>query len=426
MSAESEVRRRIQERGKITFAEFMEIALYWPQGGYYTGREPIGAQGDYYTSPAVHPAFGALIAVQLFQMWRELGSLAAFTVLELGAGNGLLCRDITTYAKVLPEGFASSLRYICLDRRTPNSLEAGTPGASRVLAEGLPFKGIEGCVLSNEYLDAFPVHRVVMTSKGLKEVYVGLEGDDLVEITGEPSDPCFAKRFTDLGITLIEGQTAEVNPVLYQWSQELSRALERGFVLTIDYGRTAPDLYDPVARTRGTLVTYHQHVQTDAPLTRIGLQDITAQVDFTSVAQAGERAGLEALGLVTQQEFLSNLSLASLEQQLGSHRLAPRSLQANRSGMMDLVRPGGLGDFKVLAQGKNVGSPRLWGMERSEEAASLIGSLPTPLLTEDHLSLPDGRSFGGATEFEAFWPVQDSESSDASSGESSSGSSASG
>ena len=112
MSAESEVRRRIQKRGKITFVEFLEIALYWPQGGYYTGPERVGADGDYYTSPAVHPVFGALLAVQLYQMWRLMDRPAPFTVLELGAGSGLLCRDIITYAAGLPEGFAQSLRYI--------------------------------------------------------------------------------------------------------------------------------------------------------------------------------------------------------------------------------------------------------------------------------------------------------------------------
>ena len=426
MSAESEVRRRIQKRGKITFAEFMEIALYWPQGGYYTGREPVGAQGDYYTSPAVHPAFGALIAVQLFQMWQELGSPSPFTVLELGAGNGLLCRDVTTYAKYLPQGFPASLRYICLEQRLTAPLESGVAAARRVLAQGLPFKGLEGCILSNEYLDAFAVHQVVMTGEGLKEVYVGLEDDDLVEITGELSEPGLAGRFTDLRITLAERQTAEINLALDRWAHDVAGALDRGFALTIDYGRTAPDLYDPVARTRGTLVTYHQHVQTDAPLTRIGQQDITAQVDFTSVTQAGKRAGLNSLGLVAQREFLSNLGLESMLQQPSSQQLTPRQLQANRAGMMDLVRPGGLGDFKVLAQGKNTGSTGLWGMGRSEEAARLIASRPTPLLTEDHLSLPDGRSFGDATEFEAFWPAQDSESSDASSTESSSGCSTSG
>ena len=403
MSAESEVRRRIRERGKITFAEFIEIALYWPQGGYYSGQEPVGAQGDYYTSPAVHPAFGSLLAVQLFQMWREIGRPEIFTVLELGAGNGLLCRDITTYAKDMPKGFASALRYICLDRRRPNTLEAGIPNAYRVLADGVPFKGLEGCILSNEYLDAFPVHQIVMTRDGLKEVYVCLEDNHLVEITGELSEPDLAGRFTDLGMAMVEGQIAEVNLGLDEWARGLSSALERGFVLTIDYGRTAYELYDFDARARGTLVTYHQHVQTDAPLTMIGNQDITAQVDFTSVSKAGEKVGLDTLGLITQSEFLSNLSLDMLQQRLASQKLSPRQMLANRAGILDLARPGGLGDFKILSQGKNTGSPKLWGMERLEEAASFVENLPVPLLTDQHLSLPDGRSLEGEPEFEVFW-----------------------
>ena len=134
-------------------------------------------------------------------------------------------------------------------------------------------------------------------------------------------------------------------------------------------------------------------------------QDITAQVDFTSVARAGEKAGLETLGLVTQRDFLSNLGLDRLQQQLASQSLTPRQTQANRTGITDLVRPGGLGEFKVLVQGKNIGSSKLWGLERSEEAATLVESLPAPLLTEHHLSLPDGRNLGGETEFEAFWPT---------------------
>ena len=408
MSAESEVRRRIQERGehgKITFAEFMEVALYWPHGGYYAGREPVGAHGDYYTSPAVHPSFGALLAVQLFQMWRHLGRPNPFTVLELGAGNGLLCRDVCSYAAELPDGFAAALRYVCLDRRAAAPVETGMPGTSRVWAEGLPFKGLIGCVLSNEYLDAFPVHQVVMTNDGLQEVYVGLEGDKLVELHGELSHPGLASRLDDLGIKLVPGQTAEINLALGPRFIEITAALERGFVLTIDYGRTAQDLYDPETRPRGTLVTYHQHVQTDAPLTLIGRQDITAQVDFTSVASAGEAAGLDTFGLVTQRDFLSNLGLDRLLQNLASQRVTPRQMQANRAGITDLVRPGGLGEFKVLAQGKNVGTPALWGLKRSEEAGSLVASLAVPLLTKQHLSLPDGRSLGGETEFEAFRPT---------------------
>ncbi|MCI0787944.1 MAG: SAM-dependent methyltransferase [Chloroflexi bacterium] len=408
MDAESEVRRRIQERGKITFAEFMQVALYWPHGGYYTDREPIGAHGDYYTSPAVHPSFGALLAVQFFQMWGEMGRPSTFTVLELGAGNGLLCRDVSSYATGLPEGFAAALHYICLDRRPAFTAEPGTPRTSRILADGLPFRGLTGCVLSNEYLDAFPVHQVVMAGDGLKEVYVGLEDGDLVELTGEPSDPGLAGRLENLGIELAQGQTAEINLALKRWSQDVAAALDRGFVLTIDYGRTAKDLYDPEKRRRGTLVTYRKHVQTDAPLTLIGRQDITAQVDFTSVARAGEMAGLDTLGLVTQRNFLSNLALDRLQQQLKNQGLSSRQMQANRAGLLDLVRPGGLGDFKVLAQGKNVGSVALWGLERSSKAAALVESLPVPLLTGHHLSLPEGRYPGGELEFEDFRPAPDS------------------
>ncbi|MEC9237094.1 MAG: SAM-dependent methyltransferase, partial [Chloroflexota bacterium] len=321
MNPEIEVRRRIEERGKMTFAEFMEVALYWPQGGYYGSLEPVGAHGDFYTSPAVHPSFGALLAVQLFQMWREMDRPSPFTVLELGAGNGLLCRDIASYAAELPEGFAVSLRYICLDRRHTQPIESGTPGASRVLADGLPFKGLTGCILSNEYLDAFPVHQVVMTNDGLREVYVGLEGEGLVEITLALSDPGLATRLADLDITLAQGQTAEINLALDGWYRDAAETLERGFLLTVDYGRDAKDLYDPESRPRGTLVTYHQHVQTDAPLTLIGNQDITAQVDFTSVARAGERAGLETVGLVTQRDFLANLGHGQFQEKLRNQAL---------------------------------------------------------------------------------------------------------
>ena len=400
MSAESEVRRRIQERGKITFAEFIEIALYWPQGGYYSGREPVGAQGDYYTSPAVHPAFGALLAVQLFQMWREISSPAVFTVLELGAGNGLLCRDITSYAKEMPRGFAAALRYLCLDRRSPETLEAGTTGTGRILSDGLPFKGLEGCILSNEYLDAFAVHQVNMTSNGLKEVYVGLESDDLVEVTGELSDPALARRFTDLGAVLVEGQTAEVNLSLDEWAQDVSAALEHGFVLTIDYGRLASELYSMELRPRGTLTTFHRHTQTDAPLQRIGRQDMTAQVDFTTVMQAGRRAGLETLGFSTQGRFLSNLGLPHLRRHLTGLDLPRSQIAANNTGMLDLARPGGLGDFKVLVQGKNAGTPALWGLQDTQSEDAVVLETNVPLLDVSHIDLMEGRYPNTALEFD--------------------------
>ena len=409
MSAEFEVRRRINERGKITFAEFMDVALYWPDGGYYTGPEPVGAQGDFYTSPAVHPSFGALLGVQLFQIWQYLGQPSPFSVLELGAGNGLLCRDIISYASELSEEFKASLRYICLERRAVCPIEFGTSGTSRVMAEGLPFKDLVGCILSNEYLDAFPVHRLVMAGDVLKEVYVGLDGQNLVEMTGDFSDPGLVSRLNELGLELAPWQTAEINLNLGNLAKDIAATLNHGFVLTIDYGRTAPDLYDAEQRHSGTLVTYYQHLQKDAPLEFIGRQDITAQVDFTSVAQAGETAGLNTLGLVTQRQFLENLNLSSLRKRLKEHAMTPRTIQANRAGLTDLVRPGGLGDFKVLIQSKNVGRPVLWGLKASPQATDLVDDLPVPLLTDHHISLPSGQLTESYTDFEAYWPFTDQE-----------------
>jgi len=125
MTAEAEIRRRIAEHGLITFAEFMDVALYHPDGGYYTSGERVGAAGDFYTSPSVHPAFGTLLVVQFFQMWELLGRPAPFTIAEAGAGNGLLCRDIVRAAAGLPGGFARNLRYVCLDQRGNGAMLEG-------------------------------------------------------------------------------------------------------------------------------------------------------------------------------------------------------------------------------------------------------------------------------------------------------------
>ena len=420
MNPEQEIRRRIQQSGAITFAEFMELALFWPQGGYYLGPEPIGASADYYTSPLAHPAFGALLAQQLFQMWQLLSCPGTFTVVETGAGSGLLCRDVVAHSAHLPPEFRRSLRYICLDRRPAAGAEKalvetdGMPLVARAVASGLPLHAFVGCVLSNELLDSFPVHQVTVRQGSLREVYVGLRGEELVEIIGEPSTPALATRLVDLGIEMAEGQTAEINLGLDLWAQQVAAALDTGFVLTIDYGHRAEELYSP-ERRRGTLTTFHRHTQTDAPFRQIGRQDITCQVDFTSVVNAGRRARLEVLGFSTQAQFLSSLGLDQFRRRLASLGLPDSIVQANRAGMLDLARPGGLGDFKVLAQGKGVGQPALWGFgPPGEPAPGLVGGaaelaerVPVPLLTEQHLSVLAGRYPHAAAEFEGHWPAND-------------------
>jgi SAM-dependent MidA family methyltransferase len=273
-----------------------------------------------------------------------------------------------------------------------------------VAAAGVPLRGIKGCFLSNEFLDSFPVHRVTLCQGKLREVYVTRRGEELTETLGEPSTPALVARLEGLAIELAEGQTAEINLGLDGWAEEVAAALEAGFVLTIDYGHPAAELYSSTRRPRGTLTTFYRHVQTDAPMRRIGRQDITAQVDFTSVANAGRRVGLELLGCTSQRSFLLDLGLGEWQRRLSSMGLPQRETQANRAGMLDLARPGGLGDFKVLAQGKNVGQAKLWGFDRSEEAPALVAGLPVPLLASHHLRLMEGRYPHSGLEFERWWP----------------------
>ncbi len=442
-AAEGKIRRRIAERGAVTFAEFMDIALYWPGGGYYSSGDPFGPSGDYYTSPMAHPAFGALIALQLCQMWRLLERPARFSVVELGAGNGVLSRDILSFSERLSPEFRESLTYVCVDRRTerPGACPQRRPGshgqvtrlgdgegdpqnrrgeetgrdwASRIAAAGTPFRGLTGCVLSNEFLDAFPVHLVEQSGGRLREVFVTVEGGDLTEALEEPSTPLLADRLSDLGVALEERQRVEVNLGLGEWARSVAAAMERGYVLTVDYGRLAEDLYSFRERPRGTLTTFYRHTQTDAPLRRVGRQDMSAQVDFSSVIRSGEAVGLGILGFTTQGRFLAMLGWERLRARvamMGPEVLSLRGRRANLAGMANLVRPGGLGDFKVLVQGKNVPAGELWGLaaETPDELERLLDGLPAPLLGEGHIRLAEGRWPQPEQEFELMelWPGED-------------------
>ena len=409
MDAELEIRRRIQEREKITFAEFMEIALFWPRGGYYSSLGTVGTEGDFYTAPSAHSAFAALLSVQLFQMWRLLDSPSTFWLVEMGAGDGLLCYDLIEYSVHLPRGFQESLRYLCLDRLPLSGVEEHLPtdGAKlvdRLASQALPLHGIRGCFLSNELLDSFPVHRVTIENGALKEVYLAMEDGKLAEVLDSPSTPALHERLENLGLSLPEGFSTEINLAMEPWVKEVSSALERGFLLTVDYGHIARELYSH-SRSRGTLTCYYRHSQTSSPYQRIGRQDISAQVDFTSLAEMGTRSGLELLGFNTQREFLHNLGIQRFIEWLPRMGLKQREVEANRLGMLDIVRSGGMGEFKVLVQGKGVGRPSLWGSERSLELDAILEKLPVPLLGSRHTPLLEGRYPHLTHEWEGLWPT---------------------
>jgi len=391
-SAEDVIRTSIQEQGQITFAEFMEKALYWPGKGYYTKASPVGSSGDYYTSPSTHPIFGGLIAVQLFQMWQLMGAPKPFTILEFGSGNGLLKRDLTQYLQYLPKAFANNVEYVCFDRSEHITIERHSNLKSRSYSDIAEYegRGIEGCVLSNELIDSFPVHRVRMKDGILKELYVTLRDDLFVEDEGTLSTQELNAHFDQLGIKLNEGHVYEVNLNISRWIQGVSRILKRGYIMTIDYGGVAGELYSK-SKSEGTLTCFHRHVQTNNPYLHIGNQDITSQVNYTTLTKCGLEEGFVNKAYVSQREFLTNLGLPHFLKRLQSMDIHSYTKMSNRFSMLDLVSAEGFGEFKVLIQGKNVSNVDLWCHKSGLEERLSLKKLPMPLLTGSHMPLLEGK-----------------------------------
>ena len=373
-SVEQEVRDLIVSKGRITFADFMRVCLYSPRGGFYSSRSDLISR-HFSTSPASHPAFGALIARQLEQMWNLLGNPPVFHLIEVGAGDGALAQSIVKTCRRTSPKFAEALHYVAVDYQpgwpessehpfdranrneeaTDGSETGQTTGVQRVRAEGIgAFRNVVGCILSNELIDNFPVHRFAIQGGKVKEVFVTLAGDVLTEVLDEPSTPRIEERLTDLDLALAEGYRGEVCLALDDWSRQLATALDRGFVLTIDYGELAGDLYSP-EKTPGTLFCYAGHIISEDPYHLPGRQDITCLVDFTSLMRLGERQGLSTLGYTLQSRFLENLGFSSFLELLQAQDLSAARTELERMALTALVDPKEYGGFKVLAQGKGVG-----------------------------------------------------------------------
>ncbi len=258
-----ELAARIAANGPITFAEYMEACLYDPEHGYYSSPKRTRF-ADYYTSVDVHPIFGRLLARQMEQMWRILDRPQQFVVVESGAGVGRLAKHILDFtASHLPD-FYASLRYVAVERSAARrALHASalaahfTAGRAESSAE-LPANISAGCILSNEMFDAMPVHRVVQQGGELCEIYVTRSGGAFVDYISNVLSPGIAEYFARQEITFQEGQHAEANLVACQWISDAARRLDRGFVLTVDYGYAARELYNP-RRTHGTLLAYRDH-----------------------------------------------------------------------------------------------------------------------------------------------------------------------
>ena len=368
---EAEIRKRIESNGPITFAEFMEVALYHPHGGYYTQVLQDPVHRDYYTSPSAHPAFSALIAIHLETMWKALDEPVPFHVVEMGAGRGLMARDIAEYAREHLAPLADAMRYVAVDKGS----------------EDMP-RGEFGCVLSNELIDAFPVHRFEIVDGRLVELFVGVDADGRFRsVPGEPSTPALPQRLDGFGLELPDGTRGEINLRIGEWARRVSETIERGFIVTIDYGHEAKDLYSP-KRSHGTLQTYYKHTSGSSPYQWIGRQDITAHVDFTTVIEEGRDAGLRPLCLMTQAEYLNRLGLKVWADRLRDRDMSPRDVRANamalRTSSIPMVLAGSRSLFRRRASDWKmpVGSSRHEGGSSSCRCLS-YGAIMFPYMRAD-------------------------------------------
>jgi SAM-dependent MidA family methyltransferase len=337
----------------ITFATYMELVLYAPEVGYYA-RTPdrIGSRGDFFTSPHLGVDFGEMLAIQLAEMWELLDRPQPFMVMEMGAGQGLLAKDILNYwQQQYPELIAD---YVIVEtsaamRRCQQQVLADQPVRWVEWAD-LPNESITGCLFSNELIDALPVHQVVVKDGALQEVYVTIDSNNqLQEVLETPSTPRILKYFEQAEIPILsyeDGYRTEVNLAAIDWLQTVSSKLAKGYLLSIDYGYTSQRYYNP-QRSQGTLQCYYQHRYHSNPYIHIGQQDLTAHVDFTSLIRQGNSLGLQELGFTKQGIFLMSLGLADRISQ-------PETLE-RRQALHQLIEPMGLGGFGVLLQGKNVG-----------------------------------------------------------------------
>ncbi|MBM3778347.1 MAG: hypothetical protein FJW23_08940 [Acidimicrobiia bacterium] len=379
---------RIRAQGPLTVAAFMALALYHPELGYYaSAARRTGRRGDFFTSVDVGPLFGRLLARQFAGMWRATDG-GPFDLVEAGAANGQLARDVLD-AAANDDAFYDALRVHLVEaspaarKRHPDTLG---PHAAKLIssAAGLP-DGIHGVIYANELLDALPVHQVVMTPDGLRETYVdlapgqgGQAGDtpppSFVDRIGPLSHEGLARHLTSLGVALQPGWRAEINLSALAWVARACQSLHRGFLLLIDYGHSAEELYSETHAT-GTLTAFSRHRNlggqtrvrpgSDPGLTpgwieEPGTRDITSHVDLTSVRQVAERLGCDTLGVLDQTYFLMALAgLTESREGPGPIEMDAHDLRAFKT----LILPGGLGSTqKVMLFGREVGRPALQGL----------------------------------------------------------------
>ena len=358
---EAKLIKRIKTEGPITFRDFMQAALYDPELGYYNSeRGKIGPEGDYFTSSNVHPAFGAVLARAFAGMWSD--SSDALTIIEFGAGTGQLAFDVLAAMRDEHPRVFETLTYLIVETspamrdRHHEKLSAFADRIRWTELEAFERAPVRGIAFSNEFVDALPVHRVRYQSGSIEESYVTSparsEGPGtLAEVWSNPSTDRLAEYVDRMRVQLREDQIVEINLDAMDWLSRMTRALESGFLMTIDYGDLCEALWTP-GRLRGTLRSFHNHRLIDSPLERIGEQDITASANFTALIEYGREFGSEPMSFERQPAFLMRMGL--IERIAASYQ-PDETLDdlKQRLAVKNLFVPGGISDsFRVLIQRK--------------------------------------------------------------------------
>jgi SAM-dependent MidA family methyltransferase len=357
----------IDAAGPMTFARFMELALYDPVDGYYSSPvERPTRTGDFLTAPELDPLFGRALGRQVAEVWHRLGRPDGFTIREYGAGGGALAEAILDGLSRDEPTLARTVRYEPIEHNPHRGRELrdrlASGGFDGSIAE--PAGPVVGVVLANEFLDALPVHRVVGRAGGsLGELYVDADDGQFVEVEGTPSTPALAARLADDGVSLAPGQRAEVRLAVDQWVEAVSADLRAGVAIVVDYALLAEQLYSP-SRPDGTLLAYLGHRAHTNPFRSIGRQDLTAHVDLTALRAAAATAGLDMLGETSQAEFLIGNGLEDLVEEIRADRATDLGAWAHaRAAVARLLDPRATGGFRVAVLGRGVAStPPLAGL----------------------------------------------------------------
>ncbi len=296
----------IKERGPVSFRDFMDMALYFPELGYYASLKPaIGKRGDFFTSPYVSGAFGAMIGRQLEEIGQQCSG--KFTIVEFGAGTGLLCHDILEYLKCNSE-FYQNIQYIIIEKSTALRQQSQKYLSEKVIwLDDIEMTDpFNGCILSNELFDNFPVHKISMERGTVMETFVDYS-NGFFEVQ-QPADTSIASDIESMQLKIPEGSFTEICMDARPWYNKISGYLKKGYVISVDYGYQKEELIQH-SKSQGTIRCYYQHQINREPYTRIGQQDITADVNFSVLNYWGSRSGFEFAGYVSQGRFLRALGL---------------------------------------------------------------------------------------------------------------------